>query len=200
MYLGIMLTVWFASFAMGVREGVWNNILNYSCIFLAGIISFGSFQSITRYIDEQLDGEYTYVLDFVVLWIMFAATVGILKAFCKSLSPKRVVFNEKVDAWLGGLIAFSTARLMVTIVSASLHIAPLPYDMFDGIYVVGNSYEEVKENYDFAPGARWLLVCEYILSDSAMGDSSFSASRFVYTYAEHRKTFAEADGYMVRRN
>ncbi len=200
MFLAISVIVWFAAFAMSVREGVWNNFITLICIFFAGLISFGSFQPITRFVDEQLDGEYTYVLDFVILWILFAVTVGLLKAICKSLSPKRVIFHENVDTWLGIWVGLSVASTMLMIVQASLHTAPLQYDMFDGRYVAGETYQEVETNYYVTPGSVWLLTVELTLGENAMGDSSFSASRFVYTYAEHRKTFAEADGYMVRRN
>ena len=205
MYFAIMGIVFFASFAMMVREGIWNNVVNLISIILAGLISFGTFQPITRYVDGQLEGSYTYVLDFVILWFLFTFAVTLFKVVAKACSPKRVIFLEQADTFGGMAIGIITGVLMTGIVMASIHCAPLEYELFEGRFVMGKSLNEVKSKVDSTsvvtrPDLLWLALAENALNSGSLGGFDFSAARYIHTYAEHRRTFADAEGYLVRRN
>lgn len=205
MYYAIMGIVFFATFAMMVREGIWNNVINLISIVLAGLISFGSFQPMTRYIDEQLGGSYTYMLDFVILWFLFTFAITFLKVAAKACSPKRVLFLEQADTFGGMAIGLIAGVLMTGIVMASIHCAPLEYDLFDSRFVMGKSLDEVKSKVQSTsvmtrPDLLWLGLTENTLNGGSMGGSDFSAARYIHTYAEHRRTFAETSGYTVKRN
>ena len=67
MFWAIYLIILFAGTAMMVREGLWSNAIALVNIIICGLVAFGFYQPVTIWIDEMLDGEYTYVLDFVVL-------------------------------------------------------------------------------------------------------------------------------------
>ncbi len=204
MYYAIIGIVFFATFAMMVREGIWNNVINLISIILAGIISFGTFQPITRYLDTQLGGSYTYLLDFIVLWFIFTVTVTIFKVAAKACSPKRVLFLEQADTFGGMGVGLIAGVLMTGMVMASLHSAPLEYEVFDSRFVMGKTYDEVKSNVDSTsaitrPDLLWLALAENTLNGSSLGGSDFSAARYIHSYAEHRRTFGEISEYLVKR-
>src|SRR4030095_5700602 len=68
---------------------------------------------------------YTYLLDFVVLWILFAIVFGILRAITDSLSKKQVQFEMPVEMAGRSLLAVVCGWLMVCFVAFSLQMAPL---------------------------------------------------------------------------
>ncbi len=204
MYFAITGIVFFAAFAMLVREGIWNNLLTMMMILIGGMIAFGYFQPITRSLDSKTGGSYTYLLDFLVIWFLFAITVGLLKVFGKMLSPKKVKFVEGFDLYGGIAIAVFTAYLITGMMLASMHSAPLVHNLFDNRFVMGETRKEVESSIAstsviMRPDLAWLGLMENILQGSSIGGSNFSASRYVHSYAEHRKTFGTFNSYLVDR-
>ena len=51
---------------MMVREGLWSNTITLINILISGLVAFAFYSPLAIYLDEMLDGEYTYLLDFVV--------------------------------------------------------------------------------------------------------------------------------------
>lgn len=204
MYFAILGIVFFASFAMMVREGIWNNLLTMIMIMISGIVAFGYFQPLTRYFDEKTEGSYTYLLDFVVIWFTYIIVMALLKVFGKMMSPKKVKFLEGFDLYGGVAIALFSAYLMTGMVLATIHSAPLVHNVFDNRFVMGETRKEVESTIASTsvitrPDLAWLGLMESVLQGSSMGGSSFSASRYVHSYAEHRKTFATFPTYLVDR-
>ena len=50
---------------MMVREGLWSNAITLVNIIISGLVAFGFYSPLVIYLDEMLDGQYTYLLDFV---------------------------------------------------------------------------------------------------------------------------------------
>jgi uncharacterized membrane protein required for colicin V production len=61
----------FAGLAMTVREGLWSNVLTLINIIISGLVAFGLYSPLVRYLDEDVtNGQHTYWLDFAVLWAL----------------------------------------------------------------------------------------------------------------------------------
>lgn len=204
MYFAILGIVFFASFAMMVREGIWNNLLTMMMVMISGVVAFGYFQPLTRSFDEKTGGSYTYLLDFLVIWFTFIFVMLILKILGKVLSPKKVKFLENFDLYGGVAIALFTAYLITGMMLATMHSAPLIHNIFDNRFVMGETRKEVESTINSTsviarPDLAWLGLMESVLQGSSMGGSDFSAARYVHSYAEHRKTFSTITTYLVER-
>lgn len=203
MYTAIAIIVFFASFAMMVREGLWNNLLNVSAFGIAAVTAFGVFQPITIFVDEKTGGSYTYFLDIVVLWFTFSLVNLVLKVLMQALSGKRVRFKEPFDGLGGTLVGLVGAYLICGFTMATLHTAPMSRDAF-GYGVEGNSRQAVESEITQAAGATrpdlvWLGLMETVLSPNSLGGDGFSRSVYVHSYAQHRGAFETAKSWRVDR-
>lgn len=204
MYLAIAIIVFFAGFAMSVREGLWNNLLNAIAIVIAGITAFGLFQPLTIWVDEQSGGGLTYLLDVLVLWGVFALVVGLLKALMQFLSAKRVRFKEPFDTYGGVAIGLVSAYVLCCFTMAAFHTAPLSRDMFGGRYDMGDTRQAVEsaigqETGLTRPDLVWLGFIESVTAPAALGGQQFSPSTYVHTYAEHRGAFEQTKTWLADR-
>lgn len=200
-FVGIIL---FASFAMLVREGLWNNLIATLAILIAGITAFAVHQPLAVYADEQTGGGYTYLLDFPILWFTFAAVVGLLKAAAGAISKHRVVFNEKVDGNVGAVVGFVGAYLLTAFAMASFHTAPLSRDAMGGALDHGSTVKEVSQSLAEAsaltrPDVAWLKLMQTVLAPERLGGAGFPAEIFVQQHTAHRGVFQTLDSTTVKR-
>lgn len=204
MYLTIAAILFFASFAMMVSEGMWNNLLSLITIVIAGITAFGIYQPITIWADESTDGSYTYLLDLVIIWGIFAAVAGILRMLTQFMSKYKVAFPRPIDQFGGAAVAMLGGYLMCGFAMATLHMVPLPRDTFGGKFIYGDSVKEVRSQMAdtskiTTPDMGWFSLTETLLSANHWGGAGFSAPLYVHNYAKHRKVFGSIEGSIVKR-
>ncbi|MGL4513726.1 MAG: CvpA family protein [Lacipirellulaceae bacterium] len=216
MYYAVAGIVFFATFAMMVREGIWGNLLNVLSIILAGIVAFGAYQPITVMLDERTGGSYTYLLDYLVLWGLFAITVGVLKGIGGFVSIKRVKFLEPVDNFGGAAIGFVGGLIMTSLAMATLHTAPFGKEMFPELDY-GATLGEVKSAYESASpftklDSPWLGFAEWTLNGARFGSGApaslmgaqtttdFSAPFYLYMNGKHREAFGKMEDTFVKRS
>lgn len=195
----------FATFAMMVREGLWNNLINTIAIVLGGLTAFGLHQPLVVMLDEWLGGSYTYLLDFPVLWGLFALTAGVLKQLANMLSKVRVNFPPEVDNYGGAAVGLVAAYVMVAFGMATFHTAPLSYDLCKNMYAMGVTPTEAEKGLDEAagltrPDVAWLRLVESTMGESALGGAGFRASLWVAEHGRHRKTFESIPDTAVKRS
>jgi hypothetical protein len=196
--------VFFASFAMMVQGGVWNNLIQSAAIFIAGLVAFGVYQPLTVMADEATGGSYTYLIDLPILCGVFAVTVGVLKQLGQLLSKHRVAYPASIDNFAGAGVGIVGAYLMTGFMMAALHMSPLSRDALSGAYELGDTLPAVKSEAASRAGITrpdllWLGLTEGMLGDSRWGGAGFSRAAFVHTYAEHRKAFGSIQESIVKR-
>ncbi len=130
MYYVIFGLLFFAGFAMMIREGFWSNTLNVIAIMLSGIAAFGLYQPLTIMLDEKTEGSYTYLLDIVVLYAVFVISLVLLKALFGVISRNKLRFRRPIDDIGGPAMAAIGGYAAAAFVMASLHAAPLWSDIF----------------------------------------------------------------------
>jgi hypothetical protein len=152
------------------------------------------------YLDEMLDGEFTYLLDFVTIWGLFVVTMVICRAVTGFASRTRMRFKHPIDPVGGPLVGLIAAWVLAGIVLASLHTSPMPKEAFGGSLVYSNSDVDSKSGL-LKPDLAWLRFVERVTKSDAFGHSGgsgFSAKAFVQIYADHREKFQNANAPWIR--
>jgi hypothetical protein len=201
MFLVIYLAVWFASLAMMVREGLWNNTITFINILVSGLVAFSFYQPLSIYLDEMLEGEFTYALDFVTIWGLFVITMLVGRLLTGLASDTRLRFKNPIDPVGGPLVALLASWTLAAFVMATLHTSPMPKDAFGGGLLRSND-DVASASALMSPDLGWLRFVERVTKADALGHSggagAFSASAFVQIYADHREKFDKANASMFR--
>jgi hypothetical protein len=135
MYLWlIMILLFFGCVAFLVNGGLWTNTLVLINTVTAGLIAFNYFEPLASWLDKQLP-SFTYVWDFLSVWLVFSVAMGIMRTATDLLSRVKVKFKRPVDQIGGILMACIVGMVMVCFTAATLHTAPLArkflFDSFD---------------------------------------------------------------------
>ncbi len=191
----------FAGLAMTVREGLWSNTLTLINITIAGIVAFAFYSPIVIYLDEMSDGEHTYWLDFAVIWVLYAATIVILRSLAAAASKTRMRFKHPIDPIGGPLVGLMAAWVLAAFTLATLHLSPMPKDAFSGKLVTASDVESASGVT--APDAAWMRFMERMSPPTALGPAPanvFDAKAFVAIYADRRAQFEKNQTFVVDRN
>ena len=200
MFWAIYGIVVFASVAMMVREGLWSNSISLLNIIISGLVAFGFYAPLTIYLDEKLGGQYTYVLDFVVIWFLFAISMVIGRTVTVAASKTRMRFKNPIGPVGGPLVALLTAWVLAAFTLATLHTSPMPKDAFGGM-LVGPADVSTASPFT-SPDAAWLRFVQRMSAANALGSSRtepFSAGGFVRIYEDHRSKYEKSPSVKVRR-
>ena len=195
--------VFFAAFAMTVREGLWSNTILLFNLLISGVAAFAFYSPLTVMLDEKLKGEYTYVLDFVCIWALFVGSMIVLGVLTGMASKTRMRFRHPIDSVGGPIVGLIVAWTLSGMVLATLHTAPMPgkEEAFGGAFNYGPGEVDSASPLT-TPDIGWLRLVESVTQPSALGRSGmkgFSASAFVTIYGNHREQFSKAPGITVRR-
>lgn len=195
----------FAGLAMTVRDTLWNNILTFCYILLAGVIALGIYQPLTIFADELTGGEYTYLLDLLGLWGTFGVVVILLRVIGAFLSDTQVRFLPPVEKFAAPAVGLLCGLTLACFALATLHTSPFPKEAFGGTLVHERSELDPPSVMAGAPDLAFLAIASTALDASAMGNGSFSPQLWVMDYAQRRADFeeaAKARGFMgvVKRN
>ena len=201
MFWAIYGAVFFAALAMMVREGLWSNAITLINVIVSGLLAFGFYSPLAIMLDEQLNGQFTYILDFVCLWAIFIVSMLICRALTGAASRTRMRFKYPIDMVGGPIVGLVAAWVLAAFVTATLHTAPMPRDAFGGKLI--HTQDEVATMSGLtAPDLGWLRFVERVSaieSLGAPGTGRFKAAGFVMIYENHRTKFAGAPGLRVRR-
>src|SRR3989304_3817909 len=193
-FWAIYFAGFFASLAIVVREGLWSNSILLVNILISGLLAFAFYSPLAIYLDELLDGQYTYLLDFVCLWAIFTITMFVCRAVTGFASGTRMRFKNPIDPVGGPLVALIAAWAMAALVTATLHTAPMPKDAFGGKLIHSDS-EVYSKSVLTAPDLGWLRFVQKVTQADAFGHAGskgFLADKFVYIYADHRAKYGKA--------
>lgn len=201
MFLAIYLIVVFASWAMLVREGLWSNAISLVNILVSGLVAFAFYSPLAIRLDDQFDGQYTYVLDFLCIWALFVASMIVSRLVTGAASKTRMRFKHPIDPVGGPLVGLMAAWVLSTFVMATLHTSPMPKDAFGGKLIHTESEVETASALT-SPDLGWLRFVERASAPTAFGSSDttqFRAWRFVQIYEDHRTKLEASTSLRVTR-
>jgi len=131
--------------------GVWGSLLSLINILLSGMIASAFFEPLATRIESMNDsaGQYTYLLDFVCLWLIFFLSASMIRMLTDSFSAIRLKFDIVTEMVGRSLISLTAAWFFICFASFTLWTAPLPIPE-GGFKVEGRS--------PMAPDAVWLSL------------------------------------------
>ncbi|TWT85859.1 Colicin V production protein [Posidoniimonas polymericola] len=190
MFIAIVAVVFFAGFAMTVREGLWHNLLLLCHMILASVVAFGFYQPLTVWADEAAGGEYTYILDLMVFWGLFALTVTVLKTLGTTLSPVQVKFLHPLEKYAGPAFGLFCGLTLASIAAVSIHLAALPKDTMGGAILHDGGSADSPSLITTSPDLAFLAAAEIFTDPNGLGDGGdFEPGPWVEDYAARRERF-----------
>ena len=200
-FWAFFLIVVFASLAMMVREGLWTNTITLVTIIVAGLVAFGFYSPLVVYLNEEMtDGQHTYWLDYAVLWVLFGATIIVLRALTAAASKTRMRFKHPIDPVGGPLVGFIAALVLASFTVATLHVSPMGKDAFSAKLVTSNDVGAASAISQ--PDAAWLRFVEHMAGQNAFGSAGtqdFEAKAWVKFYSDRRAALEKSTDFIVDR-
>jgi len=120
----VLLLVLLATAALVWFQGLWGAALALVNLTIAMLLATNFFEPIASLIDG-FDGSFTYLLDFVVLWMVFVFAFAFLRLMTHLMSGTRVKFILPVEMAGRSMLALWCGWLMVCFTAFSLQMAPL---------------------------------------------------------------------------
>lgn len=187
MYLWIILTlIFFGCVAFLVNGGLWTNTLVLINMVTAGLIAFNYFEKLANFLDQQL-GSYTYFWDFLSLWLIFAASLGLMRSVTDLLSTVKVKFRRPIDQVGGILMACIVGFAMQCFTLATLHTAPLARN-----FLFENFQPTERMYMGLAPDRKWLGFVRMQSKGSFYRSAAWvfkGSTDFAERYGDRRATF-----------
>lgn len=131
--------------------GSWNIILNMTNFFIAALIASSFFEPLADKI-ESSNPSYTYMLDFISVWLIFVVVCAAMRMATDFMSKYQLRMNiwaeyaarTILSIWLGLAFCFFTFF--------TLHLSPLPVNQF---------VTSPKANlFGFAPDRKWMAFIQ----------------------------------------
>lgn len=207
MNVDILLLVLFLVVAGSLAmAGLWSNLLTLVNVIFAGLLAVSCYEPLAKWLDGQM-ASLTYIWDFVALWLIFAAAMGLSRAVTDAVSPVKVKFKRPVDQAGGILLACWVAWVVVCFTTLTLHTAPLSRN-FLGFQPEPSS----RMFFGLAPDHRWLgfvqkestgalartATLKFPDGHQETGPNKFDPQgEFVLKYSERRSKFEKLPGFRV---
>ena len=186
-------------FAWLQTEGLWGNIVTFINMTFSCLLAMNFYEPIANLLDESADW-LTYWFDFIALWLVFSVSMGVLQRVSRVLSGVKVKFSKQVEQVGAAVTTFLVGWLFASFMLATLHVAPLPWDM------MGWAPELVNDKPNptvmgFSPDLDWLCFTNRISRTilTRKGDNSYAFdphADYLLRYASRRKEVQES-GYLT---
>jgi hypothetical protein len=168
LFLGIVMLI---CVAMCWNEGLWGNAITLINVVLAAMIATNYFEPLASLIDSQMP-SYTYLWDFLSIWLLFAFVYAVLRAVSDNISKVKVRFKMPVEQAGRIILALAIGYVMMAFTAMTLHTAPLAQTAFRGSFgqvQKGVLVEKASPNYGLfgtSPDRQWLGFMNYASGES----------------------------------
>ena len=192
MFAAINILILILVIAMLFADGLWSNTIALINVVLAALLATNYFEPAADFAESHAE-SYTYIWDFVSLWVLFFAAYAVLSTITQSISKHRVRFKMPIE--VGGRFAMAAAIgvIMMGFFTMTMHTAPL------GRTAVRGSFQKTpmaNNVFGFAPDRIWLGFVQsrsrgpLSVSDPVGPDGKREFdpnSEFVIRYGQRRK-------------
>lgn len=184
----LLLLVIFAGTAAAVWfSGFWSGMVTLVNLILAGIIATSYWEPAATAIEGFGAQSWTYLLDFVALWLIFFLAFTILRMVTDSVSQERVKFDMPIEMGGRSIMALVCGWVMVCFVAFSLHMAPLNSATPLGAWATPSA----KTFGPVSPDRLWLGFM-HSRSLGALGGNVFDPEgEFLLKYHDRREKYAK---------
>jgi hypothetical protein len=126
-----LVIVFLACVGFLYAEGIWGNFINLVNVVTAGLLATNFYEPLAR-LGESYLGSFTFFLDFLSLWGLFALLVIVFRLLTDYISRTKVRFLKSADQIGSPVMAAMVGVVMVCFTAATLHTAPLAKNFLDG--------------------------------------------------------------------
>src|SRR6478609_11159291 len=98
----LLIIIFVACFASLMTGGLWSNAIMLVNVLTAGLLATNYFEPLANFFDDQ-DASFTYVWDFLAIWLIFGIAMIVLRLATDYMSPVKVHFFMPVEK-AGGLL------------------------------------------------------------------------------------------------
>lgn len=190
MFINILLVlIFFGCFAALMNSGLWSNALMLVNVLTAALLATNYFEPLADYFEDQ-NASFTYLWDFLAIWLIFGLSMAALRAATDYMSPVRVRFLLPVEKAGGILMACWVAWVVVCFTTMTLHTAPLARNFFGGSF---QPEADSRMLFGLGPDRVWLgwVHRESKGAMSRLGDPATFDPRgeFILRYGDRRAEF-----------
>lgn len=189
----LLIVIFLICLAFVFNEGLWGAGIMFCNVLMAAVLATNFFEPVANLLESMLSG-YTYLCDFLSLWLCFSVLLLIFRLATDLLSRHRIRFKKIVDSIGGVVFAVGIAWLMVQFTLFTFHTAPLGRN-FMGF----QERPETRMFFGLAPDRNWMAFMHSLTTSSALSRSSGPGDAdahvfdpngdFILRYGQRRKDF-----------
>ncbi len=194
--LTIALVVIFAvCLAFIFNEGLWGAAVMFINVLLAAMLATNFYEPLATWATKQWP-SYTYLCDFISIWLVFCLAMLVLRILTDALSRYRVRFKKPVDVGGGLFFAAWIGWIMMQFTLFSMHTAPLARNFLGGAF---QSEPDSVMFFGLGPDRNWMALMHTMSKDGSLGSGEQfdPQGEFILKYGTRRKTFETEPGIRV---
>jgi hypothetical protein len=180
-----LLGVFLICMAMLWTEGLWGNAITFVNVIISGMMAATLWESVAGAMEKQMS-SFTYLLDILAVWLVFALTMGILRGVTGFLSKRKVRFHRLMETIGNISMAVIVAASMSCFTAWTLHLAPLAPNPFRGA--------DLRSSI---AGNTWIGVMRFSSGGTMQGSAAFPQDGYAGKYYQRRQALAAIEGFRV---
>jgi hypothetical protein len=187
MYLTLLLlAILFICIGFTIQNGMWGNGVLLVVVVISALIATNYFEPLANKL-QSYDNSYTYLFDFLAIWMLFALSAVILRVFTDKLSKIKVKFRKPFDQIGGIILGAWVGWVMVCFTLFSLHTAPLARNFLQGEF---QEKPDTRMFFGLAPDRLWLGFAQKSSTGAFSRGQEFDPNgEHILKYAERRARF-----------
>jgi hypothetical protein len=153
----LLLVVFAACVGFLYREGMWANGIRLINVVTAALLATNFWEPLARLLEDMLGASFTYLYDFLSLWLLFAVIYLAFHLVTNKVSRVKVRFLAIVNKIGGGVLAAAVGWVLVSFTLMTLHTAPLGEKFF-----FGGFDPNANMLFGLAPDHQWLAFMGHV--------------------------------------
>lgn len=141
-YLLFILGVFFICMAMLWTEGLWSNAVTFVNVMISAMLAMSFWEPTANWLEGMMP-SFTFVLDIIAVWGVFALSMGILRGITGYLSKRKVRFHRLMESFGNILMSMIVAGTVAFFAAWTVHLAPLATDPFRGTNIAQSFWPRV---------------------------------------------------------
>ena len=151
-----LLVIFMACIGFLYTEGIWGNFIHLVNVVTAGLLATTFYEPLAK-AGESSFGSFTFFLDFLCLWGLFALFAGVFHVLTDQISRTKVRFLKVADDIGSPVVAAMVGVAIVCFTTMTLHTAPLAKNFLDGGF-----QPEASMLMGTAPDRQWLGFVQWV--------------------------------------
>ena len=195
----LLCLIWVICIAMLWNEGMWTNCINLINVVFAALLAMNYWEPVADFAESKMP-SFTYLLDYLSMWLVFFVSFIVLRAATDGLSRTQVKFKLPIEQAGRIISVIAIGWIMVCFFLATLHTAPLARTaVFGGFQAtpMSNSF------FGMAPDRMWLGYVQY-RSKNALATSPARVfdeqAEYIFKYGQRRERFSHLESMRVKKS